>query len=222
MKKLRILLTACALSFAMTACGDKNAGAEETSQENTQSTAQSAAETEPTQETGLSSTQEFQETEETGMDTVEGWSQEMTAVRDAIVDALGENYWPNMAITPQMLEDTFGIASDLYDDYMGEMPMISTNVDTLLIIKAKSDKVDEVEEALNTYRDHLVNDTMQYPMNMGKIQASRIERIGSYVCFVQLGADTTAASESGEEAVITHCQEQNELVIEIIGQNVER
>ena len=104
---------------------------------------------------------------------------------------------------------------------MGVMPMICTNVDTLLIIKAKSDKVDAVEEALNEYRDNLINNTTQYPMNLGKIQASRIERLGDYVCFVQLGADTTAASESGDEAVITQCQEQNELAIEILSRNVE-
>ena len=139
----------------------------------------------------------------------------------AVAEALGENYWPNTAITPEMLEGTFGITSDLYEDYMGEMPMISTNVDTLLIIKAKSDKVDAVEEALNEYRDNLINNTTQYPMNLGKIQASRIERLGDYVCFVQLGADTTAASESGDEAVITQCQEQNELAIEILSRNVE-
>ena len=60
---------------------------------------------------------------------------------------------------------------------------------------------------------------MQYPMNKGKIQASRIESFGNCVCFVQLGADTTNiyGEEGDEEAVIRHCQEQNELALEAIG-----
>ena len=90
-----------------------------------------------------------------------------------------------------------------------------------LIIHAKDGKVEDVENALNAYRDSLVNDTMQYPMNLGKIQASRVERIGDYVCFVQLGADTSSVEEQGDEAVITYCQEQNELALEAIRQTLE-
>lgn len=216
MKKITVLLCAGGLLLSLAACGNKDDGLAESTQQSTTSTAESTE-----SQTQTASEQETV-TAEPDMDTAEGWSEEMTAVRDAIVEALGENYWPNTKITPEMLEGSFGITADMYEDYMGEMPMISTNVDTLLIIKAKSDKVDEVEDAINAYRDNLVNDTMQYPMNIGKIQASRIEKIDDYICFVQLGADTTHASESGDEAVITHCQEQNEMVIEVIGRNVQR
>lgn len=121
----------------------------------------------------------------------------------------------------EMLNETYGVSAELYDAYLGEAPMISANVDTLLIIHAKDGKVEEVENALNAYRDSLVNDTMQYPMNLGKIQASRVERIGDYVCFVQLGADTSSVEEQGDEAVITYCQEQNELALEAIRQTLE-
>lgn len=154
------------------------------------------------------------------MDISNGWSEEMSAVKAAIVEALGESYWPDTAISPEMLEGTFGLTSDMYTDYMGEMPMISTNVDTLLIIKSNDDKVEAVEDALNTYRDNLVADTMQYPANIGKIQASRIERIGNYVCFVQLGGDAVISEDMTEEESIIKCQEQNELVIELISQNL--
>ena len=121
----------------------------------------------------------------------------------------------------QSANETYGVSAELYDAYLGEAPMISVNVDTLLIIHAKDGKVEEVESALNAYRDSLVNDTMQYPMNLGKIQASRVERIGDYVCFVQLGADTSSVEEQGDEAVITYCQEQNELALEAIRQTLE-
>jgi hypothetical protein len=90
-----------------------------------------------------------------------------------------------------------------------------------VVVKAKEGQEQAVEDALNAYRNAKVNDTMQYPMNLGKIQASRVERIGSYVCFVQLGADTMEALDQGDEAVIAQCQEVNELVLEIISQKIQ-
>ena len=121
-----------------------------------------------------------------------------------------------MALQPDMLEMSFGITSDMYDDYMAEMPMMSAHVDTLLIVKAKEDKLETVQKIVEDYREAKVNDTMQYPMNLGKIQASRVETIGSYVMFVQLGGDTTQAEEEGEEAVVALCQERNDKVIEAV------
>lgn len=50
--------------------------------------------------------------------------------------------------------------------------MISTFVETFIGVQAKDGKGDDVEAALNAYRDRLVGDTMQYPMNIAKIQAS--------------------------------------------------
>lgn len=153
-------------------------------------------------------------------DYEEGWTEEMEGIKTAVLNALGDDYFPNMALMPDMLETQFGITSDMYDDYFAEMPMISTNVDTLLIIRAKDDKVKEVEDALDAYRDLQINGALQYPMNIGKVQGSRIERIGNYVCFVQLGGEVMDIMDNGDEAVITHCQEMNELVIEIISQKV--
>ena len=39
--------------------------------------------------------------------------------------------------------------------------------------------------------------------------------------FVKLGADTSSVEEQGDEAVITYCQEQNELALEAIRQTLE-
>ena len=143
----------------------------------------------------------------------------MSAIRQAVVDVMGENYWPNTQFSPEYLEG-YGLTSDMYTDFFGEMPMISTNVDTLIVIKASEGQTDAVEEVLNSYRETLVNDTLQYPMNVGKIQASRIEVIGDYVCFVQLGADVSEQMDVSDEEVIRHCQEQNELALEAIGKSV--
>ncbi len=226
MKKIFVMMMVGMLAVGMTACGRGNEKQQQTT-EQTQSQPQQTTDqanqenTETTlEDSGNAATLEGENTN-TDADSSLGWSQEMEAVKQAVVDTIGENYWPNMQITPDILESKYGITGDMYEDYFAEEPMISANVDTLVVIKAKEDTADAVEKALNTYRDNLVNDTMQYPMNIGKIQASRIERFGNYVCFVQLGADVTAASEVSQEEVIKQCQEQNELVITVIEQNVQ-
>lgn len=195
MKKATLLCMGLILTFALTACGKKAADNEDNQNTDTQ---ESSTESTPVEE------------DNTKTDTA------MADIKAAVVEALGENYWPNMEVDAQLLSDMFGITEDLYDDYLAEMPAISTNVDTLLVIKAKEGQLEALEAAVNAYRERMVGDTMQYPMNLGKIQASMIETIGDYVCFVQLGADVTEAMDVSDEAVIEHCQEANEAALEAI------
>lgn len=145
-----------------------------------------------------------------------GWSEEMASLRAAIAEELGDDYWPDMAIPAELLEMSYGLTPDMYEDYMGEMPMLSMNVDTLLIVKAAEGQADAVEKALKDYHDNYVENNRPYPMNLGKVQASMVERMGDHVCFVLLGGDISDVEEQGDEAVILHCREQNQRVIEII------
>jgi len=217
MKKLYVLLTLGVLAFGITACGKNNEDVNpSTEQSQIVETPESSVENENTETTGES---EMAGDELVDVATPE-WSEEMAALKQSIAGALGDQYWPDMMLDAEMLEGFFGITPDMYDDYMAEMPMMSTNVDTLLIIKAKDDKVGAVEEALNGYRDMKLADTMQYPINLGKIQASRIQKFGNYVCFVQLGGPNLADENMTEEESLTKCQEQNELVLEMIGNSV--
>ncbi len=199
MKKFLVLLLVIAMACSMVACGkDANEG-----NNSTVGTEQDA-------------TNESEDTTQEDTQVNYGVGVSLADVKAALVETLGDNYWPNTEIPADFLKDIYGISEDMYEEYYAEMPMISTNVDTVIIVKAKEDQVAAVEEALNAYRETMVNDTMQYPMNVGKIQASRIETFGQYVCFVQLGADTMAAAETGDEAVIEQCQQANELALEVI------
>lgn len=230
MKKRVVLMCVGLVALSLAACGGD--GSQESGGESTGQTQESGAQGDEAQ-IGSDSGAEEDSTQgspdqdgaqdsgtaggdDSGINYEEGWSQEMEGLKSAVVGQLGDDYWPNMPLLPDMLEMSFGITSDMYDDYMAEMPMISANVDTLLIVRAKEDKVETVREALEAYRDVQINDAMQYPMNVGKVQASRIETIGNYVIFAQLGADTQEASEEGDEAVIAKCQEVNDSVIETI------
>lgn len=143
---------------------------------------------------------------------------EDVAVQDlgaAVAENLGENYWANSEIPAEFLNDIYGVSSDMYEEVYAQMPMISTNVDTLIIVKANADKVEDVQNALNTYRDAMVQDTFQYPINIPKIQASLVVTFGNYVCFVQLGADMGGEMDD-QEKMITACQEMNAQAIAVI------
>lgn len=205
MKKLAVLFLTAVLALHLAGCGngdEENGGADGGQESSVQdSVSQSPPESVPS-------------TEESSLPE-EGVSEEMSAVRQAVVDTLGENYWPDTLIPTEYLEG-YGLTGDMYVDFWGEMPMISTHADTIIIIKAAEGQIDAVEQVLNAYRDAQVNDTMQYPMNVGKVQASRIEVVGDWACFVQLGADVMDLMDVGDEEVIRHCQEQNEMALEAI------
>lgn len=215
MRKIILFLCTAGMIFGLTACGSNNQNnTAESSSSATASSESSAADASGSLPESSSSVESS--TADGSHNYEEGWTEEMTALRDAVSDALGENYFPDMALTPDLMESIFDISSDLYEDYMGEMPMISVNVDTLLIIKPKNDKVEEVKERLTAYRDSEINDRIQYPMNVGKVQASCVEQIGDYICFIQLGGSASDETTDDEATAIAKFQEQNELAIEAI------
>lgn len=230
MKKTILYLCAGVLVLGLTACGgDKpeDGVGEGSGSQGTEQTGDTGSFGEAGTENGSTGTESSEEEDSQegsggagGQDT-QGWSQEMTELRAAVVEAVGETeYWPDMPMDQEMLETFYGINADMYEDYMAESPMISANVDTLVIIKAKEGQTDAVYDVLNTYREGLVNDTMQYPQNLGKIQASQVEKIGDYVIFVQLGG---FAVESEDEAdVITLCQEANGKALDAIRGKIEQ
>ncbi len=212
-KLIKILMMAMLLSIFMVGCGRKNedgnsteSGMESPSQENSGSTGEDMG--------GSNAGDDMSGDGMNGDNS--GTESKLTFLREAVVEVLGERYWPNMVMDAEMIESNFGISPDLYDDCFAEMPMIGTNVDTLLIVQAKEDKLEDVEKAVNAYRERLVNDSMQYPMNIGKVQASRIETIENYVCFIQLGGDAVDAIEEGEDKVLARCQEDNEKALDAI------
>lgn len=210
MKKNKILTVCSLLAVSvvlLTACGKKNNG---NTGENTEST------------TPQTSSQAGNNTGNTLAESTEpAQESSLMYLRDAVAEALGEDYWPDSVMEPEYVQDLYGLKPDMYEDIFVETPMIGTNVDTLIIVQAKKDRVEDVEKALNTYREGEINNTMQYPMNIGKVQASRIETIDNYVFFIQLGGSSVDAEEEGEEKVMELSREQNEKALEAIRQALE-
>lgn len=217
MKKWLVYLCVSAMVLSMAACGRRGNGEEPSAESGSgQSTA--------VQESGNGSAANGESgADETGAGNDglsgaenEGWSEEMAALREAVAAKLGDQYWPDMPIPAEMLEMTYGLTPDMYEDYMGETPMISAQVDTLLIVKPAEGQADAVEEALQNYRTDLVENSLQYPMNLGKVQASAVDRAGDYVCFVLMGGAMEGVDEDDEEAQIAYCQQINQSVLELI------
>lgn len=144
----------------------------------------------------------------------------MDDLKDAVVEILGNNYWPDTLLDAEELAERTGISESMYDDYMAEYQRTEAGIDMMILIKAKEDEIETVETYLNDYREMLLNIYEQQPQNKAKVFASRIEIIGNYVCYVQLGADISALEEKGEDEMVAYCQQENERALDILEKRI--
>lgn len=119
----------------------------------------------------------------------------------AIEKVYGEDFLANMDMPDEMFESQFPVDKDLIQDKVARMPMISAHADYVVIIRAVDGKGEEVEKQLKEIRDNIVNDTMQYPSNMAKVQSSQVVRNGDTVAFLMVGAINDNMDATEEEAL---------------------
>lgn len=141
-------------------------------------------------------------------------------LKDKVQNLLGDAYWPQVSLSAEELESLTGIESDMYVDFLAERQVLDAHIDTLIVIHAKEDYVGEIEQGIEAYRSGIIEANRNHPQNLGKAQASRMETIDDYVCFVQLGADTTPYADRGTEAVAAHCLEENERALYVLEQAI--
>lgn len=144
----------------------------------------------------------------------------LTELKDNVKELLGDNYWPEVDLTKEELAQRTGITEEMYVDFLAEKQVLDAHIDTMIIIQAKEAYVGTVEQALENYRSAIIEENRNHPQNLGKAMASRMETIDNYVCFVQLGADTTAVAEQGEDQIIAFCQEENERALYVLEQDI--
>lgn len=130
-------------------------------------------------------------------------------IRDAVAAVYGENYLATMPLDAEMFSELYGVTADMYDEFVAEIPMMSAHVDTLIIVKAKSDKVEDVKTALEAYRTNQVENGMHYPMNVPKVEASEVVVYGDYVVYIMLGVYDNM--DADEATMLAAYQEQNQL-----------
>lgn len=124
---------------------------------------------------------------------------DLKAVHESVKESLGEDYSPNMEMTFETIESLTGIKEADVETYIAESPMISMNVDTFIAMKAKEGKGDAIEAGLEKYRKYLVEESMQYPMNLAKVNAAKVVRHGDYVFFLMLGKYDDREEATDEE-----------------------
>lgn len=141
---------------------------------------------------------------------------ELSDVLEAVKQAYGDDYIPSIDYDAQAMKDLFGVGEEQYEDFFAQGPMISIHVDTLIGVRAKEGQADAVEQALLDYRKTLVEDSVQYPMNMVKVNASEVVRYGDYIFFVMLGSPDLEAEEKGEEEALESAKENNRIGVDAI------
>ena len=144
----------------------------------------------------------------------------LSYLKDSVKELMGDNYWPEVSLTKEELEQKTGITENMYIDFLAEKQVLDSHIDTMIIIHAKEAHVGEVEQALEQYRVDIIEQNQNYPQNLCKAQASRMETIEDYVCFVQLGADTTIVADKGEDEIIAYCQEENERALYVLEKEI--
>lgn len=144
----------------------------------------------------------------------------MIELKEAVVNTLGENYWPDALLTDEELAERTGISASMYKNFMAEYQHSEAGIDMMILIEANEDSIADVEKYLNDYRELLLKIYEKQPQNRAKVFASRIETIQNYVCYVQLGADIAPLQRQGEDEMVSYCQQENERALDIIEQRI--
>lgn len=138
------------------------------------------------------------------------------SIYQAVKEAYGEEYMPDMQLSEEDLQVLYGIEPDWCEEFVAEVPMMSAHVDTFLAIKAKPEHLSEVSDAVNAYVQNLKEDTMQYPSNLNKIAASSVVTMGDYVFYIMLGMLASEQEELDEAEQIKLYEERNQVAIDVI------
>lgn len=173
-KFIAIFVAAAMLTAALTACSNNN---NNNSNDN--------------QSDNSSSTPE--QPGEGGSDSENGGSTDPDMSTAEIVDAIKGAYDPDTipfidVLPEEMINDRYGLSADSYTEITAHVPMISTFVDTVVVVKAAEGKASDVEAALKAYHTSLVEESLQYPMNIEKVNAGQVVTKGNYVALIMLGA----------------------------------
>jgi len=134
--------------------------------------------------------------------TVEPWT-EIDMIRNYIVKMYNTSYYPNVKIhddaeyLKMYMADTLKLDEAWVNEIIIEVPMISANVDTLILVNPTEGNAENVLNALRAYKSYLVEEAFQYPMNEARVQNAVVEQVGGYVCFSILGGAVDNPEEMG-------------------------
>lgn len=110
----------------------------------------------------------------------------------------GERYLVNVDLTSEDLEGVMGITEEMYSDFYAALPMIGTHLDVLYVIKTNEEYKDTVKEKFETYRNNQIEEGRQYPVNVGRVESSKVLEYDEYVIYFMLGGVPKEDLEEGD------------------------
>lgn len=113
---------------------------------------------------------------------------------------------PNMQLEESMLADMYGISSDLYTDFYGCVPMMSQQIDQILVFKAP-DTQTALLEALDGYLTTQRENQSQYPATLDKLEVTTVETVGDYVFLNGLSSYPENEAEMSHEEMMAFYEE---------------
>ena len=140
-------------------------------------------------------------------------------VTDIVKDveaAYGDEFVATNVLDDATIKELIGIDPEWCEQLYAANSMMGIHPDLFVAAQAKTGDLDKVREAVETYRQNLVDSTMQYPMNLLKIQASRVDVYGDYVFFTLLGFIPMEVEEQGDDAILAAYEEQNQKAVDVI------
>jgi hypothetical protein len=125
---------------------------------------------------------------------------ELSEIHEAIKAEYGEKYYPDREMELDEVKDYTGLNDEQIEEFIAEAPMMSIGVDTFIAIKASKGNGQAVYEGLEKYRTYLVEESLQYPMNLPKVNAAKVVQYGDYSFFIMLGEYKEFEDVESEEA----------------------
>lgn len=113
---------------------------------------------------------------------------------------LGKAYTPDMKLEKTNLSELININEMDIEEFIAEISMNNVYVDTFIAIKAADGKAEIIEEALIEYTETILENSMQYPINIAKVNASEVLREGDYIFFLMLGNYNDRENIAGKDA----------------------
>ena len=144
----------------------------------------------------------------------------LTTVHDDVKSIFGEEYIPSQPFDATFLEEQFGITADMVKEVIAEGPMMSMHIDMFIGVEAAEGKVDEVEKKLTEYRQKQIDESMQYPQNMPKLQASAVTKVDDYVFFTILGKYDDTIEDEAE--LLKHYEAETKIVTDKIESSLKK
>jgi Domain of unknown function (DUF4358) len=116
----------------------------------------------------------------------------LVSAHEAVKEAYGDFYIPSKAISADVLESQYGVNLEDIEDYIAESALMATHVDLFIGIKVKRGSEIEVADALNRYRNMMLDTYAMDTAKRAKLEASTVSTFGNYVFFMVLGQNSDA------------------------------